>query len=111
MRLGVFTMPMHDPARDYTQVLEEDRQAIILADQLGYNEYWVGEHFSSLNEPVPSPLMLMASVIPETKNIVFGTGVINVNTATADIVDCDIAPGTGKTSGGVDVYKNAMIAC
>jgi len=78
MRLGVFTMPMHHPARDYTQVLEEDRQAIILADQLGYNEYWVGEHFSSLNEPVTSPLMLMASVIGQTKNIVFGTGVINV---------------------------------
>lgn len=78
MRLGVFTMPMHDPARDYTQVLEEDRQAIILADRLGYDEYWVGEHFSSLNEPIPSPLMFMASVISETRNIVFGTGVINL---------------------------------
>lgn len=78
MRLGVFTMPLHDTTRDYTQILEEDRQAIILADRLGYDEYWMGEHFSSMNEPVPSPLMLMASVIPETKNIVFGTGVINL---------------------------------
>ena len=44
MRLGMFMQPVHDPKRDLTQVLEEDRQTVILADKLGYHEIWVGEH-------------------------------------------------------------------
>ena len=36
MKLGFFTMPVHRLDRDYTEVLQEDREAIILADRLGY---------------------------------------------------------------------------
>ena len=35
MRLGMFMQPVHDPARDFSEVLEQDRQTIMLADQLG----------------------------------------------------------------------------
>jgi hypothetical protein len=38
MKLGLFMMPLHDPQRDYTQVLQEDRGAILLAEQLGYEK-------------------------------------------------------------------------
>ena len=36
MKLGFFTMPIHPPGRDYTQTLKEDREAVLLADRLGY---------------------------------------------------------------------------
>ena len=28
MKLGLFMMPLHDPQRDYTQVLQEDREGL-----------------------------------------------------------------------------------
>jgi len=78
MRLGLFMMPLHHPSRDYLTVLKEDREAIILADQLGYDEAWVGEHYSAKTEPIPDPLQFMASLAPVTKQITFATGVINL---------------------------------
>jgi len=34
MRLGYFTMPLHPPHRDPAQTLQEDREAVLLADGL-----------------------------------------------------------------------------
>src|SRR5947208_2815609 len=73
-----FMMPMHDPNRDYTSVLDEDREAILLAEKLGFSEAWVGEHYSAKTEPIPDPLQFMATLIPQTKSITFATGVINI---------------------------------
>jgi alkanesulfonate monooxygenase SsuD/methylene tetrahydromethanopterin reductase-like flavin-dependent oxidoreductase (luciferase family) len=78
MQLGYFAMPLHPPGCDYRQVLEENRQAIILADRLGYAEAWMGEHFTSLSEPVTHPFMFFATVVPETENIRFGSAVHNL---------------------------------
>ena len=75
MQLGMFMQPVHDPKRDYGQVLEEDRQSAILADQLGYSEVYVGEHVAATVEPIASPLTFLATVIHETKQVKFGTGV------------------------------------
>ena len=52
VKLGMFTMPFHNPARDYATILEEDQEAIILADRLGFTEVFVGEHFSSWSERI-----------------------------------------------------------
>jgi alkanesulfonate monooxygenase SsuD/methylene tetrahydromethanopterin reductase-like flavin-dependent oxidoreductase (luciferase family) len=78
MKLGLFMMPLHDPKRNYTEVLREDREAILLAEQLGYDEAWVGEHYSAATEPIPDPLQFMATLIPVTKSIKFGTSVLNL---------------------------------
>ena len=78
VKLGMFTMPFHHPSRDYTTILEEDREAVILADRLGFTEAYVGEHFSSWSERITSPLIFLASVIDRTRHIRFGTGVINL---------------------------------
>ncbi|HET9018974.1 MAG TPA: LLM class flavin-dependent oxidoreductase [Acetobacteraceae bacterium] len=78
MKLGLFMMPLHDPRRNYTEVLREDRAAILLAEELGYDEAWVGEHYSCATEPIASPLQFMATLVPQTKRIVFGTGVLNL---------------------------------
>ena len=76
MRLGMFMMPVHPPARSFTDTLAEDEEKSLYADALGFDELWLGEHFSASSEPIPSPLMFMASLLPRTKNLRFGTGVI-----------------------------------
>lgn len=78
MQLGLFMMPLHDPNRDYTSVLREDREAILLAEKLGFNEAWVGEHYAATTEPITDPLQFMATLIAETKTIRFGTAVLNL---------------------------------
>jgi len=44
MKLGFFTMPIHPIGKDWRQTLREDKEAFILADQLGYSEAYTGEH-------------------------------------------------------------------
>ena len=42
MKIGFFTMPVHRLGRNYTECLQEDREAVILADKLGFSEAYVG---------------------------------------------------------------------
>lgn len=79
MKLGFFTMPVHRPDRDYTQVLQEDREAIILADRLGYSEAYVGEHVTDAAESITNSMLFQASLISETKQIALGTGTTNLS--------------------------------
>ncbi len=76
MRLGLFMMPVHPPHRSLADTLAEDTENSLLAERLGFTELWVGEHFSASSEPIPSPMMFMASLVPLTKNLKFGTAVI-----------------------------------
>ncbi|MGH7013682.1 MAG: LLM class flavin-dependent oxidoreductase [Stellaceae bacterium] len=78
MKLGFFIMPLHPPERDYTVTLKEDREAILLADRLGYAEAFVGEHITDRAETVTSCLMFLAALAYETKRIKLGSGTINV---------------------------------
>ena len=76
MQLGYFMMPLHHIDRDYHQTLREDIEAVIHADELGYSECWVGEHYSSAVEQITSPLMFHANLIARTKQIKLATGVM-----------------------------------
>ena len=78
MKLGTFMMPLHPPGRSPAQTYAEDREAILLADRLGYCEAYVGEHVTDLAENVTSCLMFLASVAHDTRNIVLGSGTINM---------------------------------
>lgn len=75
MKLGLFLMPLHPVERSMTELFKEDADKIIYADQLGFDQAWVGEHITSLTENIPSPLMFMAALINQTKKIKFATGV------------------------------------
>jgi len=78
MDLGLFTMPLHRPEKPWAQALAEDREAILLAESLGYTEVWVGEHFSAKAEQIPSPMMFLSSLLDATRSIRLGTGVVNL---------------------------------
>ncbi len=78
MKLSTFMMPLHPPGRSPADTLAEDREAILLADRLGYAEAFVGEHVTDLAENVTSCLMFLASLAHETKTIVLGSGTVNM---------------------------------
>lgn len=75
MELGFFTMPLHPPGTDYSRALHDDLEQLIVLDELGFSEAWIGEHFTSVWESIPAPDLLIAAAIPQTKRIVLGTGV------------------------------------
>jgi alkanesulfonate monooxygenase SsuD/methylene tetrahydromethanopterin reductase-like flavin-dependent oxidoreductase (luciferase family) len=75
MELGFFTMPLHPPGSDLTRTLDSDLEQLVLLDQLGYTEAWIGEHFTAAWENIPAPDLLIAQAIPLTKHIVLATGV------------------------------------
>jgi len=57
MQLGFFTMPIHPLEKDWRQSLREDREAFILADELGFSEGYVGEHATDRAENITSCAM------------------------------------------------------
>jgi alkanesulfonate monooxygenase SsuD/methylene tetrahydromethanopterin reductase-like flavin-dependent oxidoreductase (luciferase family) len=79
MRLGYFTMPLHPPGRDWRETLREDREAIILADRLGYHDAFVGEHLTDRCETITSSMMFLASLAPATTSIRLATGTANLS--------------------------------
>ncbi len=79
MKLGFFTMPVHRLDRDYTEVLQEDREAIILADRCGYSEAYVGEHVTDEAESITNSMLFLASLISDTRQIRLGTGTANLS--------------------------------
>ena len=62
MKLGFFTMPIHPLNKDWRQSLLEDREAFILADELGYTEGYVGEHLTDRAEKFTSCVAFLAWV-------------------------------------------------
>ena len=77
LRLGQFMMPLHPAGRPLHAYLAEDTEKALLMDRLGFDELFIGEHFSAATEPYPSPLMFAASLLPRTEQLTFATGVIN----------------------------------
>jgi alkanesulfonate monooxygenase SsuD/methylene tetrahydromethanopterin reductase-like flavin-dependent oxidoreductase (luciferase family) len=78
MKLGFFTMPIHPLGKNWRQSLREDREAFILADELGYTEGYVGEHATDQAENITSCVMFICTLIDATKHIKLGTGTINM---------------------------------
>ena len=78
MNLGYFTMPLHPPSRNYVETLKEDREAILLADKLGFTEAYVGEHVTDIAESITDCCVFLASLAHDTKTIKLGTGTVNL---------------------------------
>ena len=75
MKYGLFMMPSHPPERDVFQAHQWDLDCLELADNLGFDEAWIGEHFTSPWEPIPAPDLMIAQALMRTKNIKLATGV------------------------------------
>jgi alkanesulfonate monooxygenase SsuD/methylene tetrahydromethanopterin reductase-like flavin-dependent oxidoreductase (luciferase family) len=75
MQVGYFTMPLHPPGSDLAQTLELDLAQIVALEELGFEEAWIGEHFTSEWENIPCPDLFIAQALARTRRIKLGTGV------------------------------------
>src|SRR5918999_5153757 len=78
MQLGLFTMPLHPLGKDWRVSLREDREAFVLADELGFAEGYAGEHATDRAENITSSMIFIAALIEATKRIKLGTGTVNM---------------------------------
>src|SRR5256884_9870398 len=72
-------MPLHPRTRDPAVTLQEDGEALILADQLGFHDAFVGEHLTDPEENVTNSFIFLASLVAQTKSIRLGTGTSNLS--------------------------------
>ena len=79
MRLGLFMMPLHPADRPPSQTLQEDREAVILADRLGFHDAFVGEHLTEKSENITSSFIFLASLVHATARIKLATGTSNLS--------------------------------
>jgi alkanesulfonate monooxygenase SsuD/methylene tetrahydromethanopterin reductase-like flavin-dependent oxidoreductase (luciferase family) len=127
MNLGFFTMPIHPLDKDWRTSLQEDRESFLLADELGFNEAYVGEHVTDRAENITSCAAFLAWIGAATKRIRLGTGTVNMPnthpaTVAATIAMLDhmldgrlifgISPGgllsDAEVFGNLDADRNAM---
>lgn len=105
MKISFFTMPLHPPKRNYVETLKEDRAAILLADELGFVDAFIGEHVTDIAETVTSSLMFCASLVHDTTPIELGSGTVDLpNNHPAQVavqVACDLTPRRLATSARV----------
>jgi alkanesulfonate monooxygenase SsuD/methylene tetrahydromethanopterin reductase-like flavin-dependent oxidoreductase (luciferase family) len=127
MKLGFFTMPIHPIEKDWRQSLHEDREAFVLADELGFVEAYCGEHVTDKAENITSCVTFLAWIASATRKIKLGTGTLNLPnthpaTAAAEIAMLDhmldgrlllgISPGgllsDAELYGNLDANRNEM---
>ena len=119
MHLGIFMMPLH-PVRPVSDTYKEDMSKIVLGDELGYSEVWLGMHYTAATEPIASPLMFMAAALPQTKQITFATGVLNLPCYHPGVLASEVAQfdhmcegrfifgiGTGALASDFELFDNA----
>ena len=68
-------MPMHAPGSDPSVTLETDLSQIERLDELGFDEAWIGEHFTAEWENIPAPDIFIGAALQRTRAIKLGTGV------------------------------------
>ncbi|MFT3851826.1 MAG: LLM class flavin-dependent oxidoreductase [Ilumatobacteraceae bacterium] len=77
-RFGAFLAPHHPLGESPTLQLQRDLALATQLDELGYDEYWVGEHHSTGWEMLASPELFLTAVSQRTSTIRLGTGVVSL---------------------------------
>src|ERR1700694_1530960 len=68
-------IPIHPPEKPHADAYDLDVQTLVAADKLGYEEAWLGEHFTSGWENIPAPDLILAAARHHTTRLRLGTGV------------------------------------
>lgn len=69
---GMFIMPFHPPDKPWAQCLDEDLELIVHAEELGFTEFWIGEHHTMQYENIVMPELFIARALGETRSIRMG---------------------------------------
>ncbi len=78
LNFGIFLAPFHRLGDNPTLAIQRDMELIVLLDNLGYDEAWVGEHHSAGWETIASPEVFIGAAIERTKHIRLGSGVTSL---------------------------------
>ena len=78
MDFSLFMMPLHMPSENPSLAYKRDLDLISYAEDLGFDEFWVGEHHSAAWETIPSPEMFLAAASQRTSKIKLGTSMISL---------------------------------
>jgi alkanesulfonate monooxygenase SsuD/methylene tetrahydromethanopterin reductase-like flavin-dependent oxidoreductase (luciferase family) len=68
----MFVMPIHDPGKPLAQCIDEDLELAVKCEELGFHDFWVGEHHSSNVENIVMPEIFLAKVLGLTERIRVG---------------------------------------
>ncbi len=77
-RFGAFLAPHHPIGEHPTLQFRSDIAFAKHLDELGFDEFWCGEHHSTGWEVIASPEMFLAAAGEHTRRIRLGTGVISL---------------------------------
>ena len=91
IRHGMFIMPFHPPEKPLEKSLKEDLELVILAEQLGFNEFWIGEHHTMKYETIVMPEVFIARALGETSTIRLGAAPVCLNQHHPAHVACRLA--------------------
>jgi limonene 1,2-monooxygenase len=75
---GAFLAPHHPIGENPLLQFRRDIAFVKHLDELGYDEFWCGEHHSSGWEMIASPEMFLAAAAEHTKRIKLATGVVSL---------------------------------
>jgi limonene 1,2-monooxygenase len=75
---GAFLAPHHPIGENPMLQFRRDIKFVQHLDELGYDEFWCGEHHSSGWEMIASPEMFLAAAAEHTKRIKLATGVVSL---------------------------------
>ncbi len=72
IKSGIFIMPFHPPGKTLSQCHDEDMELVIRADDLGIDEFWIGEHHTMVYENIAMPEIFIGAALRETRDIRLG---------------------------------------
>src|SRR5688572_4971314 len=78
MQFGAFLAPHHPIGEHPTLQPRRDLDLAEQLDELGYDEFWVGEHHSGGWETIGHPELFLAAAGERTTRIRLGTGVVSL---------------------------------
>src|SRR5262245_12169386 len=72
IKYGMFIMPFHPPSKPLAQCYDEDLELIVRAEELGFGEFWIGEHHTMKYENIVMPEIFIGRALGATKRIRMG---------------------------------------
>ena len=72
MEIGLFCPTFHKPRRTVKESTAWDLEILRWADELGFAEAWLGEHYTLGWEPLPAPDLLIATALAQTEHLRLG---------------------------------------
>jgi alkanesulfonate monooxygenase SsuD/methylene tetrahydromethanopterin reductase-like flavin-dependent oxidoreductase (luciferase family) len=75
----MFIMPFHPPTKPLAQCHDEDLELLAKAEELGFSEFWIGEHHTMKYETIVMPEIFIGRALGTTKTLRMGPAPVCLN--------------------------------